>query len=80
MPASLRSDCCSPSGMPFGFPPESMFTFTGIPTRVEGDAIARVVAYELRSSHREISMPETAPFSPELFAFLLRLKRNNNRE
>src|SRR5271167_2414573 len=30
-------------------------------TRVEGDAIARVVAYELRSSYREISMPETAP-------------------
>ena len=32
-PASLRSDCCSPSsGMPFGFPAESAFTFTGIPT------------------------------------------------
>jgi hypothetical protein len=32
-PASLRSDCCSPSsGMPFGFPPELAFTFTGIPT------------------------------------------------
>jgi len=25
-------------------------------------------------------MPETAPFSPELFDFLRRLKRNNNRE
>src|SRR5262244_213906 len=34
-PASLRSDCCSPSsGMPFGFPPESTFTFTGIPRQL----------------------------------------------
>src|SRR5207245_7020175 len=34
MPASLRSDCCSPLAPegPFGFPPESAFTFTGIPT------------------------------------------------
>jgi len=34
-PASPRSDCCSPSSrMPFGFPAESAFTFTEIPTRV----------------------------------------------
>ena len=31
-----RRTVLSPSGMPFGFPPESAFTFTGIPKTEPG--------------------------------------------